>query len=110
MRRLAPSRPVDKGGTIATRRSTAGKRDHELAKKTRAAAKRERRALRARDDGPVLPPTPVDPAATEDLVVQLRELHEQFDAGKISFEAFDTQREALSARIADGLTNDEARH
>lgn len=97
--------PEEKGNTIATRRTTYGKRDRELAKKNRAAAKRERRAARAQDESSI--PAAVDNATTEDLLQQLKQLHDDFDADLIAFDDFDVQKQALLARIADGLAQGE---
>ncbi len=94
------------GTTIGTRRTTSGKRDREAAKKNRAAAKRERRAARAVNDTSALPAAH-ETASAEELLQQLKRLHDDFDANVIDFDAFDARKQDLLARITSSLAVDE---
>jgi hypothetical protein len=90
---------------MATQRTTSNKRDRERAKQLKAAAKRARRAekselerdpLVADDNG----------ATVQQLLDELRELHEAFDGDRIGFDAFETQKSELIDRIATRVSNE----
>ncbi len=84
---------------MAKSRSTFGKRDREMAKTAKANAKRARRI--ARSEAPSVGPT-VDTggSSADELVDQLRELHDAFEEKRMSFEDFDAARTDLVDRIA----------
>ena len=89
---------------MATRRTTSSKRERERNKQAKAAAKRERRQDRANDvesDG-----TPFDEntATTDELIERIAAMHEQYDAGEISFEAFDEEKTELMALLTAKLS------
>ncbi len=86
---------------MATRRTTSDKRQRERAKQAKAAAKRERRQDRSTDaELDDSEPSAVDELTTEQLVERIEALHSNYDAGTVSFEDFDEQKNALLDRIA----------
>ena len=85
---------------MAKSRSTFGKRDREMARVARASAKRARRESRASEESAPAPTVDDDGATADQLVIQLRELHDAFEDKKMSFEDFDAARTDLVDRIA----------
>jgi hypothetical protein len=86
---------------MATRRTTSDKRQRERAKQAKAAAKRERRQDRSTDtELDDSEPSAEDELTTEQLVERIEALHSNYDAGTVSFEDFDEQKNALLDRIA----------
>jgi hypothetical protein len=84
-------------------RSSFAKLQRDRDKKAKAAAKRERRQGRsseeeAPDDEQAA--APVDDTPTEDLLAQIAELHERFEAHEIDFETFEEQKASLMARLS----------
>ena len=79
------------------------KREIDKAKKERAAEKRERRARSgASDDG-----VPADgvsaqqpPSSNDEVLARLEQIHAQFAAEELDFEAFEGAKEALLAQLA----------
>ncbi len=86
---------------IARSGETAGKRDRERAKRERIAAKRERRAEERQVQRASEPAE--DAASVDDLVTQLRELHDEYASGTVSLDEFELLKEQLTARIALAL-------
>jgi len=86
---------------LATRRTTFDKRERERAKQAKAAAKRARRQDKSEDDPEV---TTSEGGGgeftTESLLKRIEALHEDYDAGRISFEDFDEQKSELVDRLA----------
>lgn len=92
---------------MATGRSSFAKRQRDMAKKARAAAKRQKRLGRDMDglieagdgadpDAPSSPPTlPYD-----EVMARVEALHERYDSGQIDLDSFDEQRAMLMAQIA----------
>lgn len=95
------------GNGIGTRRTTSGKRDREAAKKNRAAAKRERRAARVFDDKTALA-VEHEGESAEQLLEELKRLHDDFEAEAIGFDDFDARKQDLLDRIATTLAYDES--
>lgn len=89
---------------MATRRTTSGKRERERAKQAKAAAKRERRLERGSEEGDDETVVAVEDLTTEELLARMEALHEAYDAGKVSFEEFDEQKNELTDRIAISLS------
>ena len=90
---------------MATRRTTSSKRERERNKQAKAAAKRERRQDRANDDtesGAM--EFDENTASTDELIERIAAMHEQYDAGQISFEAFDEEKTELMALLTARLS------
>ena len=85
---------------MAKSRSTFGKRDREMAKAAKASAKRARREERSSQPSEPTPVVDSDGSTADDLVVQLRELHDAYEDKRISLEDFDAARTDLTDRIA----------
>jgi len=85
---------------LAKSRSTFGKRDREMAKAAKASAKRARREERSSLPAEPTPTVDTDGSTADQLVIQLRELHDAFEDKKMSFEDFDAARTDLTDRIA----------
>ena len=90
---------------MAKSRESADRRQRERAKQQKASAKRERRLNKnpptdAEPDGEVDVPAPVVEKPDEDaLLAQLATLHAAFENEEISFDDFETQREALLSKL-----------
>lgn len=93
---------------MAGQRTTFGKLQRERAKKAKAAAKRERRQNRdgdgelTPDDGDSLVDTVVDTRpelSSADVLERLETVHQQFDAGIISYDQFAESKEELLSRL-----------
>jgi hypothetical protein len=85
---------------LATRRTTFDKRERERSKQAKAAAKRARRQDKS-DDPEITTSEGNDGGfTTESLLKRIEELHEEYDAGRISFEDFDEQKSELVDRLA----------
>lgn len=90
---------------MAGQRSSFGKLQRDRDKKAKAAAKRSRR-----QDGteePALADADAPPAAvnghqlsTAELLERIAEIHQQFDAGTISYELFEETKADLMGRLA----------
>jgi hypothetical protein len=90
---------------MATRRTTSSKRERERNKQAKAAAKRERRQDRANDDtesGAM--EFDENTATTDELIERIAAMHEQYDAGQITFEAFDEEKTELMALLTARLS------
>ena len=89
------------GVPLATRRTTFDKRERERSKQAKAAAKRARRQDKSEDD-PEITTTESNEGGftTESLLKRIETLHEDYDAGRISFEDFDEQKSELVDRLA----------
>ena len=89
---------------MATRRTTSNKRERERSKQAKAAAKRERRQDRSPEDAVGAPEFDENSATTEELIERIAAMHEQFDAGRITFEAFDEEKSELMALLTARLS------
>jgi hypothetical protein len=86
---------------LATRRTTFDKRERERSKQAKAAAKRARRQDKSEDDPEVTTTEGNDGGfTTVALLKRIETLHEDYDAGRISFEDFDEQKSELVDRLA----------
>ena len=87
---------------MATQRSTFAKLQRERAKKAKAAAKRERRHDRSEGDVDDVetPDGPVVTYSDEDTLKRLQDLHERFEAGAISYDAFEETKAELFSRLS----------
>ena len=90
---------------MATRRTTSSKRERERSKQAKAAAKRERRQDRSVEtDEPGLSAFDENTATTDELIERIAAMHEQYDAGQITFEAFDEEKTELMALLTARLS------
>ena len=90
---------------MATRRTTSSKRERERSKQAKAAAKRERRQSKGEDeDGTEGPEFDENTATTDELIERIAAMHEQYDAGEISFEDFDEEKTELMALLTARLS------
>jgi len=85
---------------LATRRTTFDKRERERSKQAKAAAKRARRQDKSDDPEITTSESNDGGFTTESLLKRIEELHEEYDAGRISFEDFDEQKSELVDRLA----------
>ena len=89
---------------MATRRTTSSKRERERNKQAKAAAKRERRQDRTTDTESETAAFDENTATTDELIERIAAMHEQYDAGQISFEAFDEEKTELMALLTARLS------
>ncbi|HUI48438.1 MAG TPA: hypothetical protein VL119_07060 [Acidimicrobiia bacterium] len=89
---------------MATRRTTSSKRERERSKQAKAAAKRERRQDRSDEDETGTVAFDENSATTEELIERIAAMHEQFDAGEITFEVFDEEKTELMALLTARLS------
>ena len=89
---------------MATRRTTSNKRERERSKQAKAAAKRERRLDKSPDEETDVIEFDENSATTEQLIERIAAMHEQYDAGQISFEAFDEEKSELMALLTARLS------
>lgn len=89
---------------MAAQRTSFEKLQRDRAKKAKAAAKREKRLERSSDTGPSEEELPESEPGTElsaaELLRRVEELHNAFEAKKISFEDFEEEKAELMARIS----------
>jgi hypothetical protein len=88
---------------MATRRTTSSKRERERNKQAKAAAKRERRQDRTETESEAME-FDENTATTDELIERIAAMHEQYDAGEISFEAFDEEKTELTALLTARLS------
>ncbi|MHB8681095.1 MAG: hypothetical protein ACYDA2_03230 [Acidimicrobiales bacterium] len=86
---------------MATQRTTFAKLQRDRDKQAKAAAKRERRQNRdgGTEDAPETPHTGAARPA-EEVLAEIAQLHERFDAGLIDFDTFEDRKAALLAQLA----------
>jgi hypothetical protein len=90
---------------MAGQRSSFGKLQRDRDKKAKAAAKRSRRQDGADDSALVEDGAPAPATAnghqvsTADLLERIAEIHQQFDAGTISYELFEETKADLMSRL-----------
>ena len=89
---------------MATRRTTSNKRERERSKQAKAAAKRERRLDKSPDEDGEAVEFDENSATTEELIERIAAMHEQYDDGQISFEAFDEEKTELMALLTARLS------
>ena len=90
---------------MAAQRTSFEKLQRDRAKKAKAAAKREKRLDKGADapEGEEEALPPVEPGvelSAAELLRRVEELHNAFEAKKISFEDFEEQKADLMARIS----------
>jgi hypothetical protein len=86
---------------MSAQRTSFGKLERDRAKKARAAAKRERRQGRSSEPSSSAP-APVEPGtedATSEVLARLATVHEQYEAGTISYEELEEQKAELLGRL-----------
>ena len=89
---------------MAANRSSFDKLQRDRDKKAKAAAKREKRLDKTtgleEDDSAESPDEGAEPLQSTDEVLRLvAAVHEQFDAGQISYEDFEERKTALLSRL-----------
>jgi hypothetical protein len=90
---------------MATRRTTSNKRERERSKQAKATAKRERRQDKSPDDDAATGPEFDENSATTDqLIERIAAMHEEYDAGRMTFEAFDEEKTELTALLTARLS------
>ena len=89
---------------MATRRTTSNKRERERSKQAKATAKRERRLDKSPDDDTEAIEFDENSATTEELIERIAAMHEQYDAGQLSFEAFDEEKAELMTLLTARLS------
>jgi len=81
--------------------SSFGKRERERAKQAKAAAKRERQQspqpAPPEDDAPTTAPRGA--GSTEDLLREIEAVHQQFEAGTLSYEEFEATKADLLGQL-----------
>jgi hypothetical protein len=90
---------------MAAQRTSFEKLQRDRAKKAKAAAKREKRLEKGSDEAPEgeeLAPLgePGTELSAAELLKRVEDLHNLFEAKKISFEDFEEQKADLMARIS----------
>jgi hypothetical protein len=95
---------ADEETTMATRRTTSNKRERERSKQAKATAKRERRLDKSPDEDVETIEFDENSATTEELIERIAAMHEQYDAGQITFEAFDEEKSELMALLTARLS------
>jgi hypothetical protein len=83
-------------------RSSFGKREREQTKKAKAAAKRERRQGGGEpgdESTAEAAPQPVSTESTGELLERIAAIHEQFEAGTLSYEDFEATKADLLSRL-----------
>jgi ATPase subunit of ABC transporter with duplicated ATPase domains len=95
--------PERKENAMAAQRTSFEKLQRDRAKKAKAAAKREKRLERSSGEAEAPEERPQDEPGTElsaaELLRRVEELHNAFEAKKISFEDFEEQKADLMSRI-----------
>lgn len=89
---------------MATRRTTFDKLQRERAKRTKAAAKRDRRldkdaGAAGEDDGGEQTPLHHETQSVAQLLELIEELHRQFEAKELGYEEFEKKKVVLLARL-----------
>lgn len=90
---------------MAGQRSSFGKLQRDRDKKAKAAAKRSRRQdgtdeSAAVEDGVVQTPGGGQQMTTPELLERIADIHQQFEAGTISYELFEETKADLMSRLA----------
>ncbi len=87
---------------MATGRSSFAKRQRDMAKKAKAAAKRERKLeddVDVEDDDEIVEDT--GPKLSNDEVMEkVADLHRRYDDGQLDLDSFDEERANLMAQIS----------
>lgn len=92
---------------MGVQRTSFGKLQRDRNKKAKQTAKRERRAERARGEGPEeeveeLPPLEGEdgtPLSAAELLSRIELIHKQYDAGDLDLDDFEEQKNELLARL-----------
>lgn len=91
---------------MAGQRSSFGKLQRDRDKKAKAAAKRSRRqdgtddSMSSEADAQASAPVNGHQLSTAELLERIAEIHQQFDAGTISYELFEETKTDLMSRLA----------
>ena len=87
---------------MATGRSSFAKRQRDMAKKAKAAAKRERKLeddVEVEDDDEIVEDT--GPKLSNDEIMEkVADLHRRYDDGQMDLDSFDEERANLMAQIS----------
>ncbi|MBT5138012.1 MAG: hypothetical protein HOH36_14170 [Acidimicrobiaceae bacterium] len=87
---------------MATGRSSFAKRQRDMAKKAKAAAKRERKLeddVEVEDDDEIVEDT--GPKLSNDEIMEkVADLHRRYDDGQMDLDSFDDERANLMAQIS----------
>jgi len=87
---------------MATGRSSFAKRQRDMAKKAKAAAKRERKLeddVEGDDDEEIVEDT--GPKLSNDVIMEkVADLHRRYDDGQMDLDSFDEERANLMAQIS----------
>ena len=85
---------------MSAQRTSFAKLERDRAKKARAAAKRERRQGRSSEPSEAPASTgPESEDTTSEVLERLASVHEQYEAGRISYEEFEERKAELLARL-----------
>ena len=91
---------------MATRRTTSNKRERERSKQAKAAAKRERRLDKSPDEETAK--TRSSSTRTRrrprSSIERIAAMHEKYDDGQMTFEAFDEEKSELMALLTARLS------
>lgn len=87
---------------MATGRSSFAKRQRDMAKKAKAAAKRERKLEGdedVEDDDEIVEDTGPKPS-NDEIMEKVADLHRRYDDGQMDLDSFDEERANLMAQIS----------
>ena len=86
---------------MATGRSSFAKRQRDMAKKAKAAAKREKRLEKGEDDELELEEEEFDGPrlSNEEIMERVADLHRRYDDGQMDLDTFDEEKAALMAQM-----------
>ncbi len=86
---------------MATGRSSFAKRQRDMAKKAKAAAKREKRLEKGDDDELELEEEEFDGPrlSNEEIMERVADLHRRYDDGQMDLDTFDEEKAALMAQM-----------
>lgn len=86
---------------MATGRSSFAKRQRDMAKKAKAAAKRERKLEKSEDEEVDDIDVPDEPTLPNDVIMEkVADLHRRYDDGQMDLDTFDEERANLMAQIS----------
>jgi len=87
---------------MATGRSSFAKRQRDMAKKAKAAAKRERKLeddVDVDDEDEIVEDTGLKPS-NDEIMEKVADLHRRYDDGQMDLDSFDEERANLMAQIS----------
>ena len=88
---------------MATGRSSFAKRQRDMAKKAKAAAKREKKFDRdstASEPEPAEEPSGGPKRSNEEIMAAVEDLHRRYDDGQMDLNTFDEEKAALMAEFS----------